>query len=115
MISLPPLRRKERKPPKRKVDNGRGRLKCPKHLAWVRKHMCVAHFTGQCSGATHAHHVKTRGAGGGDDQVVSICAIHHNWIHTQGRHTFEADFFLDLEALAKAFADKSPFLRNRNG
>ncbi len=52
----------------------------------------------------HAHHVKTRGAGGGDDQCVPLCPDHHvmsgQAIHRLGVKTFEARFGVSLSGLA---------------
>lgn len=61
--------------PKRIVDK--------KVLAAVRKRPCCA-----CGkrGEIHAHHIKTRGAGGGDtfDNLLPLCLKHHNEIHKIG-------------------------------
>ena len=56
-------------------------IKCPGHLAWVRKRFDCAVAARiperPCWGGIEAHHVRTRGAGGGDEQVVPLCRGHH--------------------------------------
>lgn len=46
------------------------------------------------------HHVKTKGSGGGDDQVAPLCRIHHDLCHLIGRHTFQRVWRVDLNAEA---------------
>lgn len=48
-------------------------------------------------------HVRSRGAGGGPDDVVPQCAACHRELH-RGRKSFEARHGLDLAALAAAYA-----------
>lgn len=60
--------------PKRRVDR--------KLLSEVRKLPCI-----HCGTASaHAHHVKTRGAGGGDEigNVMPLCVFGHMEIHRYG-------------------------------
>lgn len=55
-----------------------------KLLAAVRAQPCtVWQF---CIGVKHAHHVTTKGAGGGDteDNLMPLCAYHHDWLHRIG-------------------------------
>lgn len=101
---IPPLRRKPKK--KRFVKPGQ-RVRSPKHMAWVRKHECCAQGHA-CEGIIHAHHVKTRGAGGGDEWCVSLCARHHRLLHDTGRLEFISRYGVDLYTLAREFAEKSP-------
>lgn len=37
-----------------------------------------------------AHHIVSRGAGGGDDlpNIISLCRAHHNEVHSKGKKTF---------------------------
>lgn len=48
----------------------------PEFLAQIRKLPCMA-----CGsiGSTEAHHIKTRGSGGGDDpwNILPLCSYHH--------------------------------------
>lgn len=77
-------------------------IKSEGHKKFVRGFMCaVANRGDDCFGKMHAHHVTTRGAGGGDEQVVPLCAKHHDEIHTRGQNTFAAAYKVDLEKLAK--------------
>ena len=54
------------------------------------------------------HHVKTRGAGGGDEWCIPLCRIHHAEIHNTGRLTFTTRRKIDLPLTAKAYALGSP-------
>jgi hypothetical protein len=56
--------------------------------------------TAVCGGINHAHHVTTRGAGGGDEQIVPLCAIHHEEGHRSGWETFERRYNVDLAQMA---------------
>lgn len=101
---LPKLRRKERKVRLKKPGQ---RLRSAKHLAWVREHYCAV--SGDMhEGGYEAHHVKTRGAGGGDEWAICLCAKHHRQLHDMGRQSFAARHGLHLEVMAQAFAFKSP-------
>lgn len=105
MTTLPPLRRKVKRP---KLEKPGQPLKSPTHRAWVRRHACSVAV---CTSPTkiHAHHVKSRGAGGGDEWCVSLCALHHHeGDSVLGWQTFGKLYGLDLRELAKAFAEKSP-------
>lgn len=54
----------------------------------------------------HAHHVRSKGAGGGDDQCVPLCAFHHvvgpKAVHKIGVKTFQSLFQVSLECEAQA-------------
>lgn len=43
----------------------------------------------ECWGGLHVHHVKRRSQGGKDElrNLVSLCALHHGWVH---EHVAEA-------------------------
>lgn len=105
---LPRMRKKPRKEPGLKKP-GRP-LRSPSHRAWVRRHVCCVPVCGD--ERVEAHHVKTRGAGGGDEWCVSLCGWHHvgsDWsFHMMGRHSFAAYYGVDLFALAREFAAASP-------
>lgn len=49
----------------------------------------------------HAHHARTRGAGGDASVLVPLCPPCHDTAHTEGRRTFEAKRGVDLMALAE--------------
>lgn len=53
-----------------------------------------------CGGKMHAHHVRTVGAGGGDNEAVPLCAVHHSQIHTLGWRTFGAAYGVNLPKMA---------------
>lgn len=46
-------------------------------------------------------HVRSRGAGGGVDDIVPLCAKHHHEQHTTGILTFQKKYGVDLEKEAK--------------
>lgn len=60
-------------------------------LAEVRSLPCAACGT---VGNNHAHHLKTRGSGGDDvaENLISLCATHHNEVHALGQYTFQIKY-----------------------
>lgn len=99
---------KRRKPKKMMQPKESAPIACPGHLQYVRGYECV--FEGlvgktptgkdtephECMGKIAAHHVKSRGAGGGDEQVVPLCTLAHSQQH--GGYKYPVDL--------KALADK---------
>lgn len=83
---------------------------CPGHLQFVRGHVCVIEGRGDhlCWGRNEAHHVVSRGAGGGDETVVCLCAGAHADGHLRGWDTFQREFGVDLSAIAAMFWKQSP-------
>ncbi|USI71641.1 DUF968 domain-containing protein [Sphingomonas morindae] len=90
----------------------------PGHLAWVRGHGCSvpgcqpdADRPG--SDRIEAAHVR-RGTDGGaslkphDRWAISLCAHHHRRQHEVGEASFERETGIDMAALARAFAARSP-------
>jgi len=56
-----------------------------------------------------AHHVRTRGAGGGDvANVIPLCRLHHDMLHMKGKSWFESRYSGDiyLESLAEEVTEK---------
>lgn len=51
---------------------------------------------------TVGHHIKTRGSGGGDvrKNLIALCPVHHNEVHSQGASTFNTKY--DLENKGKS-------------
>lgn len=93
------------------------RVVCPSHLKWTRGHACCIdsvvaqgeqHF---CQGRIEAHHVTTRGAGGGDETVVPLCTKAHGLVHSMGCETFGKTFGVDLEQIAAGLWRASPHRR----
>lgn len=82
------------------------RIECPAHLKWVRGHecLCAGHgrFGFECKGRIEAHHQRTRGAGGGDDQAVPLCAFHHALLDSPGwsQKRMEEEWKVDFEQTA---------------
>ena len=101
-------------PRKRRRDN---RVRCPAHLKWIRCHACCAFLTSWgCAGPIEAAHVRSETNGGvalkpGDDNVISLCRFHHGEQHRVGEPEFERKYNIDMKALAREFAEKSPPLR----
>jgi len=44
----------------------------------------------------------------GDDWTISLCATHHNGQHQVGEPEFERRHGIDMKALAREFAARSP-------
>ena len=87
------------------------RVISPGHLQWVRGFPCtVAAIFGPnaCNGRVQSHHVKTRGAGGGDDQVVPLCVLHHAQLDSPGwsSRRFEAVYGIDMKRIAAWLWDR---------
>lgn len=84
---------------------------CAAHRAWVRRHYCsVPDCRRQPIECAHVR----RGADGGagikpsDKWVISLCLLHHREQHQIGECHFEDKYDLDLIALAREFARRSP-------
>lgn len=88
------------------------RVRSPGHLKWVRDHACCVPG---CDGRPiEAAHVRTGTDGGiglktGDHWTISLCQKHHAQQHTWGEQSFESMHAIDMKALAREFAAKSPF------
>lgn len=86
-------------------------LACPAHRAWVRRHHCCV--PGCQAVPIECAHVRSDTDGGmglkpSDKWVVSLCAAHHRQQHQIGERGFEAKHRIDLKALAREFARRSP-------
>lgn len=98
-------------PARRRKPRREMRIRCPGHLAWVRKfHCCVRGCKGE---PVEAAHVRGSGDGGmglkpGDNWVISLCREHHAEQHRVGERAFAARYGLDLEELARRFWRASP-------
>lgn len=84
---------------------------CPAHRAWVRHHRCCV--PGCTSLPTECAHVRSGTDGGAglkpsDRWTISLCRSHHAEQHRIGEPAFEDRYAIDLIALAKAFAQRSP-------
>lgn len=90
------------------------KIVCPGHGKYVRGFECAlagkrgigplgtpigAH---ECQGRMEAHHVTTRGAGGGDEQLAPLCSLGHRLIH------HGCSFDVDLEKIAADLWKASP-------
>lgn len=89
------------------------RIRDPNYLAYIRTQPCLlaAETPCTCGGwvdtvtkgyRIEAAHVRSRGAGGGDDQVVPLCSRHHAEAHRIGHKSFAKRHGLDLARMAKA-------------
>ena len=84
---------------------------CPAHRAWVRRHGCSV--PGCNSLLIECAHVRRGGDGGmglkpSDAWCISLCSRHHAEQHKMGEKRFEQRYGIDLGALAKEFARRSP-------
>lgn len=69
------------------------------HAARIRQLPCAVGGI-HCAVSVHAHHVRSVGAGGSEKDLVPLCAIHHQELHTTGRWTFFEKYGVDLRVLA---------------
>ena len=88
------------------------RVRCQSHLAWVRKHRCCV--PGCMGDEIQAAHVRSSCDGGmgqkpGDQWTISLCLWHHMQQHEEGEPIFQKIHGIDMIALAKEFAAKSPY------
>ena len=90
-------------------------IKYPGHLKWVRGHECAvaraeAASRYPCWGRIEAHHVRTRGAGGGDEQVISLCQGHHAQLDSPAWSStrFEQVYKIDMASMAADLWRVSP-------
>ena len=97
-----------RLPPKRKREKMGVRqssvIDFPGHLAFVRsRECCCAHHVRKCEGRIEAHHQVTRGAGGGDEQAVPLCSMHHALLDSPGwsQKRLEAECRVDFAEVAR--------------
>lgn len=85
------------------------------HLAWVNEHeVCTA-----CTRPwPRGHHVISKGAGGGDEQVAGLCSqpdyplyppTCHHLVHSIGITTFQKRFDIDLHAVSMSTWIRSPY------
>ena len=70
-------------------------------LDWIRLSRCLVCRKTPCD----PHHVKTRGAGGKDENnVVPLCRQHHTWgpgaVHSLGIKVWQERFDIDLKKAA---------------
>lgn len=104
---------KRRKAPRMMPVKEDAPISCPGHSKFVRGFECAlmgAEVTSplgtveyhECCGRMESHHVETRGAGGGDEQQVPLCAKAHALVHSGYR------FKVDLALLASLLWKQSP-------
>lgn len=101
-------------PPRNYAKRNRdGRLRSPSHLAFVRKHLCIAWSKNGCHGKIEACHVRDvapLGHGGAkpdDTYVVSMCRYHHQQSEKR-EGEWGKQMGLDVLALALEFSAASP-------
>lgn len=101
-----PRRRKKPKMGLRVSD----KIHCPAHARWVRGFECLiaGKATHECWGRMEAHHVTSRGAGGGDETLVPLCSRAHVLGHSMGWDSFEKLYGVNLEATAAELWRTSP-------
>lgn len=87
------------------------RIRSPAHLGWVRSHACcVPGCDGRPIEAAHVRLGAHAGLGQKPDDsfAVSLCSAHHAESHRTGEATFQTRHGIDLLALAREFAARSP-------
>ncbi len=74
----------------------------PAYRAWIRQQPCLLANVARCRGVVEACHVKSKGAGGGDQaNLYPACSRHHAKQHRMGIRTFQVTYGLDLPAIAR--------------
>jgi hypothetical protein len=84
---------------------------CASHRAWVRRHYCSV--PGCQRTPIECAHVRSAGDGGmgmkpSDKWAISLCDLHHREQHRIGEREFERRHAIDLVAIAREFARRSP-------
>ena len=92
----------------RRVDAHR---ECPAHRAWVRRHHCSV--PGCKNQPIECAHVRLGTNGGiglkpSDRFTISLCRLHHAEQHQIGEAAFQKEYGMDLLAIARDFARRSP-------
>lgn len=87
---------------------------CPGHRAWVRRHHCS--IPGCLQRPIECVHVRGGTDGGmgvkpSDRWVISLCVLHHREQHQIGESRFQEKHDIDMAALAREFARRSPHWR----
>lgn len=107
-------RRKKEKMGLRKAPQ----IRCPSHLAWVRGHECAVLATAghACNWKIEAAHVRRGTDGGtavkpGDEWAIPLCSLAHAEQHRIGEAAFERKYGIDMKAIARDLARRSPHLR----
>lgn len=100
-------RRKKKKSGIRDADQP---IDCSGHRQHVRGFECALEgkTDRDCFGKLHAHHSRSKGAGGGDDTCVPLCATHHDYVHTRGQEAVERDTGVRFKKLAEQLWRQSP-------
>jgi len=86
-------------PKKKKKDT---REKDPDYIRFIHGYACIVCGTYP----VHAHHAKTKGAGGSDKTCLPLCYSHHvgdQGIHFLGKIHFQAKFRVDMDKLVEHY------------
>ena len=90
------------------------RIRDPDYLAHIRTMECLlADRVDECDGFTYrsrvtteAAHVRGKGAGGGDEQVIPLCGKHHRWgpdsLHKLNVAAFDKFWGISVKKIARA-------------
>lgn len=94
---------------------GEPQIRCPSHLAWVRRHeCCIAGRNGHvCEGRIEAMHARNGTDGGmgvkpSDIWTIPGCSGAHHEQHQIGEPAFERKYRLSLREIAALLWQKSP-------
>lgn len=68
------------------------------HAEFIRSLPCTICWS---PGPNDPHHVETRGAGGGESDLIPLCRNHHNEFHRQGKAFFQTKYKIDLGKIAR--------------
>lgn len=117
-MALPSRKFKPRKAIKKRTKPRRVKaIKCRPHLDWVveefdcaiKSRVCkvtrLMHF---CAGPIDPDHIRTRGAGGGDEQVWPLCRCAHDLRGTIGIDEIQRRYSVDAKEMAAHLWSISP-------
>jgi hypothetical protein len=112
VIRIPKLRKHSKR------DTGRGPIRCPAHLQFIRRHECaIAGINGHvCEGRIIAAHVRIGTDGGaqskpGDCWTIPLCESLTGGAHKEhhrGERSFEKKYDIDTKAMAAELWRVSP-------
>ena len=103
LVRRTPVKR-QRATPRRKAHPANRELR-----KWVADRACCiccvwSSPAATCAGTVDPHHVRTRGAGGGEvANLVPLCRAHHDELHQMGRKSFALKYGVNLVELAQEY------------
>lgn len=92
-----------RRNPERAERNFIRQFESEERVRWYQRQPCCVPGC-KARGLSVCHHVTTRGAGGGPDDMIPLCPEHHRECHHEGCATFAERHRMMLRATVGAYA-----------